>query len=328
MGLRRSVDWHPGTGLQVLRARAGMMRDIRAFFAARDVLEVETPLLSACFGTEPSIEPLRSEFVGPGYAQGLSLFLQSSPEFFMKRLLAAGSGPIYQICKAFRNGEAGKLHNPEFSILEWYRPGFDMSALINEVAELVLAVLHKSVPVERHRYADLFSEHLGIDVFNSDADALQALAMQHNLLGAEQLQLDRDGWLDLLMSSLIERQLGQDVLCFVTDYPASQASLARLQPHDERVAARFELYYQGVELANGFHELSDAAEQSQRFEHENCQRRSNGQQPMPIDDALLSALEQGIPDSSGVAIGLDRLLMCAVGAEELDQVMAFSLSRV
>jgi len=323
------TDWRPGPSLEVLRARARMLGEIRGFFAERDVLEVETPLLASSFGTEPAIEPLRSEFTGPGHPTGRQLFLQSSPEFFMKRLLAAGSGPIFQVCKAFRNGEAGRLHNPEFSILEWYRPGFDAPQLMAEVAQLVSGLLGaEGLPVRHRKYADLFREELAIDCLESDVAALQAVAVRHNLIGVEGLDLDRDGWLNLLMSSLLEQHLGQGELCFITDFPASQASLARINGDDPRTAGRFELYYRGVELANGFEELADVDEQAQRFEHENCVRRSQGQQPMPVDDYLIAALQAGLPPCSGVALGLDRLLLCALELDDIDQVIGFSLGRV
>lgn len=326
---RHAQDWRPGAASEVLRARARMLARIRVFFDQRGLLEVETPLLSSCFGTEPSIEPLRSEFVGPGYARGRDLYLQSSPEFFMKRLLAAGSGAIYQVCKAFRNGESGRRHNPEFTLLEWYRPGFDAQRLMDEVAELVLDLLGgAAIPVRHRSYASLFTEALGVDVFAATPETLRLCALQHNLLGAEQMDMDRDGWLNLLMGVLIEPDLGQGELCFVTDYPASQASLARLNPADPRVAARFELYHQGIELANGFEELGDAEEQSERFERENCARYTSGQSPMPVDEALLGALEHGMPACSGVAVGLDRVLMCGLGLSDIDQVLSFSLARI
>jgi len=323
------ADWRPGASLEVTRARAAMLSAVREFFAEREVLEVETPLLASSFGTEPSIEPLRSEFTGPGHAGGRRLYLQSSPEFFMKRLLADGSGPIYQVCKAFRNGEAGRLHNPEFSILEWYRPGYRVAQLMDEVAELVVGLLGQAgLPVRYCSYAQLFAEELAVDCLESDAERLQQVAVAHNLIGAESLEMDRDGWLNLLMGSLLERRLGNGELCFVTDYPASQASLARINPDDPRTARRFELYYRGVELANGFEELADADEQAQRFEHENCVRRARGQQPMPVDDYLIGALQSGLPACAGVALGLDRLLMAALQLDDIDQVIGFSLGRV
>ncbi len=329
MKQRRLRGWRPGAAREALVARAAMLRRLRDFFEARGVLEVETPLLGAAFGTDPAIEPLESRFVGPGFPRGRRLFLQSSPEFFMKRLLAAGSGPIYQVCKAFRNGEAGPRHNPEFSLLEWYRPGFDAAALMAEVAELVrLLVEQPDLAVEHCSYAELFARHLDIDPLAADAETLRHCALEHDLLGAEQMDLDRDGWLNLLMATFIEPQLGREGLTFVTDYPASQASLARLNAWDPRTAARFELYWQGVELANGFEELADAEEQSERFEQENCHRFGAGRRPMPVDDALLGALEAGMPDCAGVALGLDRLLMCQLGVDDIDRVLAFSLARL
>lgn len=329
MNRRVGRDWRPGVGPEVLVRRACLLSRIRQFFAERDVLEVETPLLGTAFGTDPAIEPLATRFVGPGFPNGRPLYLQSSPEFFMKRLLAAGSGPIYQICKAFRNGEAGRRHNPEFSLLEWYRPGFDLSGLIEEVTELVrFATAGAPMAARRLSYAELFVEVLDIDPLEADAQGLRECALANNLLGAEGMELDRDGWLDLLMSTFIEPRLGRGELTFVTDYPASQASLARLNRHDPRTAARFELYWEGMELANGFEELADAEEQAERFEQENCRRFAAGQQPMPVDDALLGALESGLPPCSGVALGLDRLLMCDLGLDDIDAVLNFSLSRL
>lgn len=329
MTRRYANDWRPGASVETLRTRAGLYERLRRFFAERSVMEVETPLLGASFGTDPAIEPVCGRFTGPGYPDGKTLFLQSSPEFFMKRLLAAGSGPIYQMCKAFRNGEAGRRHNPEFTILEWYRPGFTANQLMEELTALVRVLVDdQALPVERRSYQSLFLEYLDIDPLAVDGEALRHCAQTHHLLGADEMTLDRDGWLNLLMASFIEPALGAQGLTFVIDYPASQASLARLNPHDERTAARFELYWKGQELANGFEELVDAGEQSERFERENCQRFSAGQRPIPVDDALLSAMESGMPECAGVAVGLDRLLMCQLGLADIEQVLAFSLARL
>ena len=320
-------DWRPGADLAALRARAAMLADLRAYFAGAGVLEVETPLACSTVGTDPALQPLSARYNGPIYPDGTALYLQTSPEFAMKRLLAAGSGPIYQICKAFRDGEAGRLHNPEFSILEWYRPGWELPALIDEVAAVArLALARPALAVRQHDYAALFATHLNIDIFQISADQLQALAMQHTILGAEQMALDRDGWLDLLFSHLIQPQLGADRLCFVNNYPASQAALARLNA-DGLTAARFELFHRGVELANGFHELTDADEQAARFEADNCARRSSGLPPVRIDRRLLGAMQQGLPDCAGVAVGLDRLLMLRLGRGDIDEVLSFSLQR-
>ena len=329
MTKRHLNDWRPGASIDTLKARARLLERTRAFFRERGVLEVETPLLGASFGTDPAIEPLTSEFNGPGYPKGKQLYLQSSPEFFMKRLLAAGSGAIYQLGKAFRNGEAGRRHNPEFTILEWYRPGFDAAQLMDELAALIRDLVDdQTLAVERCSYRSLFVEHLAIDPLEADIESFRRCARSRKLLLADDMALDRGGWLDLLMSSFIEPSLGATGLTFVSDYPASQASLARLNPHDQRTAARFELYWKGVELANGFEELANAEEQSERFEHENCRRFTSGQRPMPVDDALLSALEHGMPDCAGVAVGLDRVLMCQLDLEDIDRVLAFSLARL
>jgi lysyl-tRNA synthetase class 2 len=320
-------DWRPGANLEALRARAIMLADLRGYFADAGVMEVETPLACSSAGTDPGLQPLRARYTGPVFPRGRGLYLQTSPEFAMKRLLAAGVGAIYQICKAFRNGEAGRLHNPEFSILEWYRPGFDLRQLMDEVAVLVRLVLGRTDLESVHEsYTDLFRSWFGVDVMECPVQRLQALAVEHHVLGVDALELDRDGWLDLLMSHLIQPHLGQGKLCFVTDYPASQAALARLNP-DGRTAARFELYFSGIELANGFHELVDADEQAQRFEADNCQRRTRRLSPIRVDHLLLGAMQHGLPDCSGVAVGLDRLLMLHLGEDDIDRVLSFSLQR-
>lgn len=323
----RNIDWRPGADLDVLRARANLLTELRAYFAAHEVLEVETPLACRSGGTDPQIEPLITRFHGPGFADGVELYLQTSPEFAMKRLLAAGSGPIYQICKAFRDGEAGRQHNPEFSILEWYRPGYDLDRLMAEVATVMrLALGADSLAAEYIAYAELFDRHLSVDVFSATVDQLQKLAVDCDLIGAGQFELSKDGWLDLLMSHFIQPTLGERSLCFVTDYPASQASLAQLNS-DGRSAARFEVFHCGIELANGFHELVDAGEQAARFEADNCKRKSENQRPIVVDRQLLAAMDAGLPDCAGVAIGLDRLLMLRLGFDDIDAVLSFSLNR-
>lgn len=319
--------WRPGAQVGVLRARAAMLADIRDFFSTVGVLEVETPLACLAAGTDPAIDPLIARYTGPLYPQGVDLYLQTSPEFAMKRLLASGSGPIYQICKAFRDGEAGRLHNPEFSILEWYRPGYTVAEMMTEVAAVLRCALQRDgLETETQSYAGLFAAHLGIDVFVVDAESLRQVAVRHHLSGAEGLRLDRDGWLDLLMSHLIQPALGPDRLCFVTDYPASQAALARRNP-DRLTAARFEAFLDGVELANGFDELTDAEEQAARFDAENSERRARGKRPVTVDRQLLAAMRTGLPDCCGVAVGLDRLLMLRQGLDDLDATMTFSLRR-
>jgi lysyl-tRNA synthetase class 2 len=304
-----------------------MLAAIRGYFAVAGVLEVETPLLGGAAGTDPALEPLRTRFTGPGAATGRTLFLQTSPEFAMKRLLAAGSGAIYQVCKAFRDGEAGPLHNPEFTLLEWYRPDWDAVALIDEVAAVTRLVLEQpDLPIERRPYAEVFHAATGLDPLRADMAELAGCAAGYGL-SPDLAGMDRDAWLDLLWSHRVQPGLGPDALCFVTDYPASQAALARLNP-DGLSAARFELFHRGVELANGFHELTDAAEQGARFEADNCRRRALGLAPVPVDRRLLEAMETGgLPDCAGVALGLDRLLMLRLGRRSLDEVLAFALAR-
>jgi lysyl-tRNA synthetase class 2 len=322
-----SDDWSPGADVPTLRARAEMLAAIRAYFASADVLEVETPLLGRAAGTDPALQPMRSRYTGPGAAAGIDLYLQTSPEFAMKRLLAAGCGPVYQICKAFRDGEAGRMHNPEFTLLEWYRPGWDARRLIDEVAAVIRAALGRpGLAVESRSYASLFREHFGVDIHTADAARLARLALDQGLAPERPAELDRDAWLDLLLSHRLQPGLGADRLCFVTDYPASQAALARLNA-DGLTAARFEVFHQGLELGNGFHELIDAEEQAARFEADNCRRRSLGLAPVVVDRRLLDAMQHGLPDCAGVAVGLDRLLLLRLGRSSLDEVLSFSLAR-
>jgi lysyl-tRNA synthetase class 2 len=321
------VDWRPGASLDTLRARAGLLQRLRAFFARAGVLEVETPLACRAGGTDPALEPLVTRYTGPGFASGTPLYLQSSPEFAMKRLLAAGAGPIYQLGRAFRDGERGRRHNPEFTLLEWYRPGFHAAALMSEVAELVRCALEApALAAEEISYAELFRRHLGLDVFTASVSDLRAAALAHDA-GVADLELERDAWLDLLMTTHIEPRLGRGAMSFVTDYPAGQAALARLNARDPRTAARFELFLDGVELANGFEELTDAREQAGRFRRDNRTRAARGQPELPVDERFLAALAAGLPPCAGVALGVDRLLMRKLGIDDIDRVMAFSLER-
>jgi lysyl-tRNA synthetase class 2 len=299
-----------------------MLARVRAFFAERGVLEVETPILSAGGVTDPQIESLTSRIRGMPDEVSLS----TSPEFAMKRLLAAGSGDIYQLCKVFRDGERGRWHNPEFTLLEWYRLGFDDAALMSEVELLVAELLapERRLPAARRQsYAEAMRDYAGIDPHNAEDRELDAAAER---LGLKcEADLDRDAKLDLLMGLAVGPQLGRDRPCFIYDYPASQASLARLKPGLPKVAARFELYLEGVELCNGFHELANPAEQRARFEQDLATRRARGQTEPRLDDRLLSALAAGIPDCAGVALGFDRLAAIALGATRLSEAMAFSI---
>ena len=311
--------WRPGADLAVIRARAELLAASRRFFADRGILEVETPLLCSHGVSDPSID----SFALP--LEGGERYLQSSPEFAMKRLLAAGSGPIYQVTRAFRRGEAGPRHNPEFSLLEWYRPGFDHHQLMAEVAELVACCIGER-PWRKCSYRELFEDLLAIDPMTATDAVVEARARAHVDVGA--MSGGRDLWLDLLMSHVIEPRLSGPDLVFVYDYPVTQAALAVLGTSDgQRVAHRFELYIDGVELANGYFELTDVDEQRRRFESDNAGRSTRGQPQMPVDHRLLAALASGLPACSGVALGLDRLLMLATGERDIRRVLAFGWER-
>ena len=319
-------DWRPAASLDTLRLRAELLARIRSFFAERDVLEVDTPALSRAASTDPALQSFSTLYTGPGSTAETPCYLHTSPEFPMKRLLAAGSGSIYQLCKVFRDGENGARHNPEFTLLEWYRSGFDHLDLMDELEQLLRVVLAGTTPldaVHHWTYRELFLQFAGIDPFTASPAQLQALLDSgFGIIPVGLPEDDLDGWLDLVMTHVIEPRLGAG-LVFVRDYPASQASLARLRPGTPPVAARFEAWLNGVELANGFHELADATEQRQRFENDLEQRRRNQLPLVSMDERLLSALAAGLPDCAGVALGIDRLVMIASGANSLNDVIAF-----
>ncbi len=320
----KADDWQPTASWRNLRRRAALLAEIRGFFAERGVLEVETPLLSAATVTDLHLHSLETDL------DGRTLYLQTSPEFAMKRLLAAGSGPIYQLSKAFRGGgEVGRRHNPEFTLLEWYRPGFDHHALMDEMDELLGELL--GVPAaERLTYGELFERHLGLDPHRAGVDELRRAAAGEGLDPG--LGTDRDDWLHLLVGCVLEPSLGRGRPTFVYDYPASQAALARIRAGEPAVAERFEVYLGGVELANGFHELADPVEQRRRFDADLEARRAAGREGsglpvVPVDERLLAALAAGLPDCAGVALGVDRLVMVALGAESLGEVIAMPIGR-
>lgn len=318
------TDWRPGTDVAVLGARAELFATLRRFFAERGVLEVDTPLLASHSVTDPAIEPLTVD----GSPQ--PRFLQTSPEFFMKRLLAAGSGPIYQLGKVFRAREFGARHNPEFTMLEWYRPGYALHRLIDEVTALVFACVKAfgvtAPPVAVRGYAELFDEVFDIDPHRASGEELAQTARA--LTDTGDLELDRDGWLDLLMSCGVEPALKGRGLVFVCGYPQSQAALARCVERDGiRVADRFEAYLDGIELANGYRELRDPGELKARARRDNRLRAARGQQQRALDPHLVAAHEAGLPDCSGVALGVDRLLMYLLGAERLGAVLPFAWER-
>lgn len=319
-------DWRPTATLEALRQRAEMLARLRRYFAGQGVLEVETPLLSAAAIPDPHIPSFTT---APDPQGGASRYLNTSPEFAMKRLLAAGAGPIYQVCKAFRRGEQGRQHNPEFTLLEWYRPGFDHLQLMDEVEALVrqLAEGFRPLgPAQRLSYRAAFRQFLDIDPFAADAAQLASCAQAQGL-GEVSGLADRDDWLDLLMGHCVQPQLGKDGPTFIYDYPASQAALARIRPGEPPVAERFELFIDGIELANGFHELQDAGEQRARFEADARRRQLAGLDAVDLDEHLLAALSAGLPACAGVALGLDRLLLVLNRASQLSDVLAFAYDR-
>ena len=320
------ANWQPSASIANLLKRAKIVTEVRRFFTERGVLEVDTPAMSRATGTDLHLVPFETRYVGPGAAEGATLYLMTSPEFHMKRLLAAGSGPIYQLGKSFRNEEAGRYHNPEFTMLEWYRPHFDMYRLMNEVDDLLQQVLDCE-PSEVVSYQQIFQRHLEIDPLSADKPQLRAAAAKIELGELAEKEEDRDTLLQMLFVFGVEPHIGQDKPTFVYHFPASQASLAEISSEDHRVAERFEVYYKGVELANGFCELTDAGEQRQRFEQENRKREARGLPVRPIDEYFLAALEYGMPACSGVALGVDRLIMIALGAQSIADVMAFPVER-
>ena len=309
----------------MLQARAGLYHTIRQFFAERGVMEVDTPLLSQAATCDVQID---SYDCASRDADGAaSRYLQTSPEFAMKRLLASGVGAIYQIAHAFRSGEAGRYHNPEFSILEWYRPGFDLAALMDEVRELLQECLGRACPVHTVPYVDLFQQYLGVNPHLTTMDELATVARTKGLGDAAHICGDRlSDWLDLLFSQCVQPKMRPEVLYFVHDYPVCQAMLAKIEGYPP-VAQRFEVFFNGVELANGFDELADATEQRNRFENDRNTRSDLGKPDVPMPEHLLAALESGLPASCGVAIGLDRLLMLASDAGHMQEVLAFPWDR-
>ena len=307
---------------QSLQLRARLYALIRSFFAERQVLEVETPILSAAGNTDPNIESFSTGFHGHVDAGARERWLRTSPEFPLKRLLAAGIGDCYELGRVFRNGEAGGRHNPEFSMLEWYRVGWDHRALMHETIELVeqaLAMLEHRAEVVITSYRQIFLDALGIDPLHAPIDALRAPLEEFSINPAD---LGRDDWLDLLITHRLQPAFPRDRITVIHDYPASQCALARIRPGEPPLAERFELYLGPYELANGYHELNDAQEQGARFERDNQVRRQRGLREVPVDQRLLEVLD-AMPDCAGVALGVERLLMCLAGTDAIAEVLAF-----
>jgi lysyl-tRNA synthetase class 2 len=315
-----SPDWQPDADFPTLRLRANLLARAPEYFAATAVLEVETPLVVREAVTDVNIESLAVR----SHDDGFSGFLHTSPEYAMKRLLCAGSGDIYQIARVFRGGERGVRHHPEFTMIEWYRVGFDDWRLTEDVERLVSALLAGHVamaPSQRVTYAHAFAEYLGVDPLEADPQSLRsALAAAHIDVPASVAD-DRDALLDLGMSLAVAPSFPADRLTFVMRFPASQAALARVHGN---VAARFEAFWGGLELANGFHELGDAMEQARRFAEDRRIRKARGRQDRAPDQRLLAALQAGLPDCAGVALGFDRVVMIAAGKQSIDEVLAFT----
>ncbi len=324
--MSETASWQPSASIANLLKRAAIVAEIRRFFSDRGVLEVETPTMSQATITDIHLFPFETRFVGPGAAEGMTLYMMTSPEYHMKRLLAAGSGPIYQMGRSFRNEEAGRHHNPEFTMLEWYRPRYDMYRLMNEVDDLLQQILDCNA-AETVSYQQVFIRHLEVDPLSADKTQLREAAAKLDLSNIADEEEDRDTLLQLLFAIGVEPHIGRDKPTFVYHFPATQASLAEISTEDHRVAERFEVYYKGIELANGFRELTDAREQRQRFEQDNRKRAARGLPQHPIDNNLLAALDHGMPECSGVALGVDRLIMIALGAESLSDVLAFPVGR-
>jgi lysyl-tRNA synthetase class 2 len=300
--------------------RARLLARTREFFAARGVLEVETPAIGSATATDPHIESVRCE------VSGESRYLQTSPELFMKRLLAAGSGPIFQIAKVFRDSERGRRHNPEFTLLEWYRPGFDHHGLMDEVDDFFQEVLG-TAPAIRESYGALFIRHCGLDPHRARVQELAERARELGLPDVTPRDLSREDWLNLFVAQSVEPHLGLGAPHFVFDFPVELRALARVRPGEPPVAERFEAFFEGMELANGYHELTDASEQGARFRSDLELRRALGRPEVRADDRMLAALEHGLPDSAGVALGFDRLVMIAAGARSIDSVLSFPYDR-
>ncbi len=318
--------WQPSADLSVLKKRAQLLKAVRGFFDARSVMEVDTPCLSLGSISDPHIEVLTSHTRSMG--EDLTYYLQTSPEYAMKRLLCAGSGSIYQLGKVFRAENVGRRHSIEFTMLEWYRVGFDHWQLMDEIQRLLVTLFDDdSLVCERLSYQDVFLLHTELDPFFASLAQLQECAHKHTEYGLQ--ETDRDTLLELIFASVVEAAIGTDQPCFIHSYPASQAALAKthLDENGQLVAARFELYWQGMELANGYHELTDAKEQARRFAEDKAARSSLKLADRQFDERLVHALESGMPECAGVALGVDRLLMLMCNKSHISEVLPFDHSR-
>ena len=322
------LDWAPSGSRDALRLRAWVNRLVREFFFARDVLEVETPMMSRAGNTDPNIASFALEFSGRTDGASRTRWLRTSPEFPLKRLLAAGVGDCFELGRVFRDGEAGGRHNPEFTMLEWYRVGWTLEPLMDETVALVqaaLSMIGREATVSRVSFRDLYRQQLGVDPMTADLETVRSAAAGIAIDGDG---LTRDDWLDLLMTHRLQPAFGHDEIRVVYDYPASQCALAKVVERDGvPVAERFELYLGPLELANGYHELTEAAEQRLRFERDVATRSARGEDAPAIDEGLLAALAHGMPACAGVALGVDRLLMAMLDTPRIADVVAFDFAR-
>jgi len=321
--------WQPTCSMDMLRLRAQILDEIRRFFSARTVLEVETPILGHSSGTDPQLDFFTTEYGTPPLQR--TLFLQTSPEFAMKRLLAAGSGSIYQIGKAFRNGESGRFHNPEFTLLEWYRVGFALPQLMDEIAELMAALFNGRRalnPAQRFSYQTIFQHYTGLNPLEFSYQDYCAYAGDNHIPEAVSIcGQDHGLWLDFIFSHKVQPHIGENAVCMVYGYPACQSSLARINEHNALITDRVEVFIDGIELGNGYYELIHAEEQGIRFDKEAAVRQQRNRPATVKDKHLIAALEAGLPECSGMAIGMDRLLMVLANTASIDDVLNFPIHR-
>ncbi|RIY32333.1 hypothetical protein CJP74_04875 [Psittacicella melopsittaci] len=312
------VEWQSKMTRHDLKVRHKIIQKIRQFFDNKGLIEVETPILAQAAVTDVHLDSFKTEYMGKEY------FLNTSPEFAMKRLLAGGSGPIYQICKCFRYEPTSKKHNPEFTMLEWYQPNYTLQRLLDEVEEL-FHVFFNFEMLERYTYEFIFKKYLGFSPLTANHKELAEHAKNFGLYHAD--KYDKDTILEFLFSTCIEPFLGQNNPVAIYNYPASQAALAQITAEDPRTAQRAEVFYKGIELANGFYELTNWEQQKQRFHADLYQRSTNNQEAIAVDKKLLAALKHGMPECSGIALGLDRFIMLAMQEASIAEVISFTIEQ-
>jgi len=316
------TKWQPAVSFEMLLARARLLEKLRKFMNKHGILEVETPILVDAAVSDPHIESFETALQYPGGRHIRKHFLHTSPEYAMKRLLASGSGPIYQICRVFRDNEIGKYHNPEFTMLEWYRPEYDHHQLMDELDELLQVLNFK--PAQKKTYAEVFKEKTDLDPHTTALVELQKTATDYGYTAQGD---ERSVLLDFIFSHCVCDHIGHECPHMIYDFPVVQSALARIRHSDPPVAERFELFIHGLEIANGSHELCDAGEQKKRFVQDNLQREKSGKPEVFIDEKFIEALKYGLPPCAGVAVGVDRLLMAMHHCTDIREVIAFPVDR-